>query len=157
MQPLIIRPMTEQDIPATARVLADAFNSCAARSEEQLAQKPAQGMLMQAFVALRGDQVIGMSLCEKNKNALSIQLLAVNQNARKQGVGRKLMAHTEKFMARHWVEDDQADVIIEDLTKLRNNMSRYYENMGYKEWFGMSEGGCPLLYKTLQKQKPLSP
>lgn len=157
MPPLIIRPMTEQDIPATARVLADAFNSSAGRTEEQLAQKPAQGMLMQAFVAVRGDAIIGMSLCEKNKKALSIQLLAVNQNERKQGVGRKLMEHTEKFMARHWVEDDQADVLIEDLTKLRNNMSRYYENMGYKEWFGMSQGGCPLLYKTLQKQKPLSP
>ena len=157
MQPLIIRPMTEQDIPASARVLADAFNSSAAHSEIQLAQKPAQGMLMQAFIAVRGDSIIGLSICEKNKNALSIQLLAVNQNERKQGVGRKLMAHTEKFMARHWVEGEQADVVIEDLTKLRNNMSRYYENMGYKEWFGMSQGGCPLLYKTLQKQKPLSP
>jgi|GEM_PF-933116 len=157
MQPLIIRPMTEQDIPATARVLADAFNSCAARSEEQLAQKPAQGTLMQAFVAVRGKQIIGMSLCEKNKNALTIQLLAVNRNERKQGVGRKLMEHTEKFMARHWIDGDEANVVIEDLTKLRNNMSRYYENMGYKEWLGMSEMGCPLLHKTLKQQNPLSP
>lgn len=157
MQPLIIRPMTEQDIPGAARVLADAFNSCAGRNEEQLAQKPAQGMLMQAFVAVRGEQIIGMSLCEKNKSALTIQLLAVNQNERKQGVGRKLMEHTEKFMARHWIDGDEANVVIEDLTKRRNNMSRYYENMGYKEWFGLSEMGCPLLYKTLKKQKPLSP
>jgi len=157
MDPLIIRPMMEQDIPATARVLADAFNSSAARSAEQLAQKPPQGMLMQAFVAVRGENIIGMSLCEKNKNALSIQLLAVNQNERKQGIGRKLMEHTEKFMARHWIDGTEADVLIEDLTKLQNNMSRYYENMGYQEWLGISQGGCPLLYKTLKPLKPLSP
>lgn len=157
MQPLIIRPMTEKDIPATAQVLAAAFNSSAARNAEQLAQKPAQGMLMQAFVALRGKNIIGMSLCEKNKSALTIQLLAVNHNERKQGVGRKLMAHTEKFMARHWIDGAEAPVLIEDMTKQYNNMSRYYENMGYKEWLGISETGCPLLYKTLKPLKRLSP
>lgn len=153
MQPLIIRPMMEQDIPAAARVLADAFNSCAARNQEQLAQKPAPGMLVQAFVAVRGGNVIGMSLCEKNKSAISIQLLAVDSTARKQGVGRKLMAHTEKFIARNWIQDAAADVVIEDLTKRSNRMSRYYENMGYKEWFGISDASCPLLYKTLKREQ----
>ncbi|MBW7910293.1 MAG: hypothetical protein H3C49_03320 [Alphaproteobacteria bacterium] len=57
-------------------------------------------------------------------------------------------------MQRHWLDVKEKDVLIEDLTKRGNNMSRYYENMGYKEWFGMSQSGMPLLYKTLKPQPP---
>lgn len=150
MLPLIIRPMTEKDIPATARVLADAFNSSAAFTEKQLAEPPRKGQLIQAFVATRGDHILGMSLCQRTGKGLSIDLLAVNKEHRKQGLGAKLMRHTEKFMQRQWLDGEEAHVLIEDLTKRYNNMSRYYEKMGYQEWFGMGETGMPLLYKTLK-------
>lgn len=158
MEPLFIRPMTEKDIPAAALVLARAFNSSAFHTEQQLADIPAKGHLMQAFVATRKDAVIGVAICERKGPAtastLTIELLAVEQEHRKHGVGASLMRHTEKFMQRHWLDGKEKDVLIEDLTKRGNNMSRYYENMGYKEWFGMSQSGMPLLHKTL---KPLPP
>lgn len=154
MAPLILRPMTDKDIPAAAQVLAAAFNSSAAHTERQLASPPGQGRLMQAFVATRRDRVIGVSICERNGRALSIELLAVEENHRKQGIGEKLMRHTEKFMQRHWLDGKATDVVIEDITKRGNNMSRYYEKMGYKEWLGLSESGMPLLYKTLKPSGP---
>jgi ribosomal protein S18 acetylase RimI-like enzyme len=150
MDPLIIRPMTEKDIPATAQVLAEAFNSSAAMTAKQLAEPPRRGQLIQAFIATRGDKVLGMTLCQRTGQGLGIDLLAVDKDHRKQGLGGKLMRHTEKFMQRHWLDGEEADVLIEDLTKRTNNMSRYYENMGYKEWFGLGSTGMPLLYKTLK-------
>lgn len=155
MQPLYIRPMTEKDIPAAAMVLSEAFNSSALHTERQLADIPAKkGRLIQAFVAARGHDIIGVSVCERHPSSLTIELLAVDERHRAKGVGASLMRHTEKFMQRHWLDGKAADVLIEDSTKRQNNMSRYYENMGYQEWWGMSENGLPLLYKTL---KPLPP
>lgn len=160
MDPIYIRSMTEQDIPAAARVLATAFNSSAMHTEQQLATIPAKGNLCKAFVATRSDKVIGVVICERksvphsNTHSLSIELLAVDKDHRAKGVGAGLMRHTERFIQRNWLDGKPADVLIEDLTKRGNNMSRYYEKMGYQEWFGISENNMPILYKTLKPAKP---
>lgn len=161
MDPIYIRSMNEQDIPGAAKVLARAFNSSALHSEQQLAEIPTKGNLCKAFVASRSDKVIGVVICENKGSpqnpALTIELLAVDNDHRHKGVGGGLMRHAERFIQRHWLNGKPADVLIEDLTKRGNPMSRYYEKMGYQEWLGHSDNGMPLLYKTLKPAAPKAP
>lgn len=162
MDPIYIRSMNEQDIPGAALVMAKAFNTSALHSEQQLAEISAKGKLCKAFVATRADKVIGLAICERKGNTpqnpgLTIELLAVDKDQRSKGIGGGLMRHTERFIQHQWLDGKPADVLIEDLTKRGNPMSRYYEKMGYQEWFGRSDNDMPLLYKTLKPPAPKTP
>lgn len=150
MERLTIRAMTDKDIPAAAQVLAAAFNSSALHTEQELATAGYKGDLRKAFVATNAQgKVVGVSICENDGNTLSVEMLAVATDQRKQGIGAELMRHTEDFMRANWLRGQTATIAIEDLTKRGNGSSRYYENMGYQRSGKNGSTGAPVLYKTL--------
>jgi len=152
MEPLTIRTMTDKDIPAAAKVLAAAFNSSAFHTEQELANGGYKGDLRKAFVATNAQgTVVGVSICENNGDTLSVEMLAVAADQRKQGIGAQLMRHTEDFMRDNWLRGQTATIAIEDLTKRGNGGSLYYENMGYQRTGKTGSTGAPVLYKTLSR------
>lgn len=149
---LTIRPMTDKDIPATAKLLAAAFNASAFHTEQDLASAAHKGDLRKTFVATTAEgKVVGVSICENNGETFSIEMLAVTADQRRAGIGAQLMQHTENFMRDNWLHGQTATIAIEDLTKRGNGGSRYYENMGYERTGKTGSTGAPVLYKTLSR------
>jgi len=151
-QNLTIRPMTDKDIPAAAKLLAAAFNASAFHTEQDLAASAYKGDLRKTFIAATAQgKVVGISICENNGETFSIEMLAVAAEQRRAGIGAQLMQHTENFMRDNWLRGQTATIAIEDLTKRSNGGSRYYENMGYQRTGKTGSTGAPVLYKTLSR------
>ncbi|MDY0009392.1 MAG: GNAT family N-acetyltransferase [Bdellovibrionales bacterium] len=144
-----IAPLEESQFPATAKLLSSAFNIPAARNRQEL--ENTYGGLTKIFAAARDGALLGVIRCHKFDNHLSISLLAVDDGARKQGIGSHLVRHAEDFMQREWMENKETYISLEDATQRDNPASQFYERLGYTPWAGMTgNDGLPMMYKWLK-------
>ena len=119
-----------------------------AQSFSDIAHRP------RTFVAKTHGAVIGVVQCHmypKDKSYFAIACLAVAPAHRKQGVGRALMQHTEKYISKSLLKGKAGAVLLVDETKENNPASIFYENLGYlPEPEPRHVDGLPILIKRLK-------
>lgn len=147
-----IRPISQRHRGTAQSLLQKAFNLSAADSRSELSATYDERQSI-IFAALQNGQLVGTIRCHQFAgDCLGLSLLAVDENARRQGIGGRLVRHAEVFMRKSWMEGQQKYISFSDGNQRNNPDSVFYEKLGYKEWPDLldEKTGDRVMYKWVK-------
>lgn len=160
-EPVVIKVLDKEHIPQAAGLLSRAFNEAAdvfrGELEQILSDNPWKPVV---FAAMQAGKLVGVIECDtgpdfKARNIFAFSKLAIDPDARGQGIGHQLVKQAEEFIGREWMEGKPGTLAIIDGTKVDNPRSHFYEDMDYKpDTPAVLRDGQPVLKKRLN-EKPL--